>query len=229
MKLRNQLLTLSLVTLLVPWFGWKLVQELERFLRAGQESALLASATTVSQALPAEYQSNLMFGRENENRVIVEIALFQSCNEFPDVVVDALHHPVILRHFPLTSVLRFRPARRRPSILVVSSRLLHKRIIEHRIVGSPHRIGSMRIRDTDHVGKGLIFVFFYEFDRSIGEPVGREALFVRPLYRVGRLAFVISRFYPRAIWSKFELLPVSSEHHRPCWRGSIAPLWIYLG
>ena len=33
------------------------------FLRAGQESALLASARTVSRALPAEYQSEL-FGRE---------------------------------------------------------------------------------------------------------------------------------------------------------------------
>jgi len=67
-KLRNQLLTLSLATLLVPWFGWKLVQELERFLRAGQERALLAAASTVAQALPAEYQSELMFGRE---RVLV--------------------------------------------------------------------------------------------------------------------------------------------------------------
>ncbi|MFT5139828.1 MAG: two-component system sensor histidine kinase ChvG, partial [Rhodothermales bacterium] len=64
MKLRNQLLTLSLATLLVPWFGWKLMQELERFLRAGQESALLASARTVARALPAEHQSNLIFGRE---------------------------------------------------------------------------------------------------------------------------------------------------------------------
>jgi two-component system sensor histidine kinase ChvG len=64
MKLRNQLLTLSLATLLVPWFGWKLVQELERFLRAGQETALLASARTVARALPAEYQSTLIFGRD---------------------------------------------------------------------------------------------------------------------------------------------------------------------
>jgi dedicated sortase system histidine kinase len=64
MKLRNQLLTLSLATLLVPWFGWKLVQELERFLRAGQESAMLASARTVSRALPAEHQSVLIFGRD---------------------------------------------------------------------------------------------------------------------------------------------------------------------
>jgi signal transduction histidine kinase len=63
-KLRNQLLTLSLATLLVPWFGWKLVQELERFLRAGHESALLASARTVSRALPGEFQSELLFGRE---------------------------------------------------------------------------------------------------------------------------------------------------------------------
>lgn len=63
MKLRNQVLTLSLATVLVPWFGWKLVQELERFLRAGQEEALLATARTVAQALPAEFQSELRFDR----------------------------------------------------------------------------------------------------------------------------------------------------------------------
>ena len=59
MKLRNQLLTLSLVTLLVPWAGWKLVQELEAFLRSGQENALLATAHTVAQALPADRQREL--------------------------------------------------------------------------------------------------------------------------------------------------------------------------
>lgn len=64
MKLRNQLLTLSLATLLVPWSGWKLVQELEQFLRAGQESALLASARTVAQALPGEFQSSLLYARD---------------------------------------------------------------------------------------------------------------------------------------------------------------------
>jgi len=64
LKLRNQVLTLSLATVLVPWFGWKLVQELERFLRAGQEAALLASARTVAQALPAEYRGELLFGRD---------------------------------------------------------------------------------------------------------------------------------------------------------------------
>ncbi len=52
MKLRNQLLTLSLVTLLVPWAGWKGVQELETFLRTGQEQALLATARTMAQAIP---------------------------------------------------------------------------------------------------------------------------------------------------------------------------------
>lgn len=64
LKLRNQVLTLSLATLLVPWFGWKLVQELERFLREGQEAALLASARTVAQALPAEYRGELLYGRD---------------------------------------------------------------------------------------------------------------------------------------------------------------------
>ena len=65
MRLRNQVLTLSLATLLVPWAGWKLVQELEAFLRAGQESALLATARTVAQALPAAYRDELAPGRAN--------------------------------------------------------------------------------------------------------------------------------------------------------------------
>ena len=59
MRLRNQLLALSLLTLLLPWSGWKLVQELENFLREAEENALLASAQTISQAMPAEYQAEL--------------------------------------------------------------------------------------------------------------------------------------------------------------------------
>ncbi len=60
MKLRKQFLTLSLATLLVPWFGWKLVQELEGFLRAAQEGTLLAAARTVAQAIPVEYQADML-------------------------------------------------------------------------------------------------------------------------------------------------------------------------
>jgi dedicated sortase system histidine kinase len=58
-KLRTQLLTLSLATLLVPWFGWKLLQELEQFLRLAQEGALLAAARTAAQAMPPEYQAQM--------------------------------------------------------------------------------------------------------------------------------------------------------------------------
>ena len=63
MRLRNQLLALSLLTLLLPWSGWKLVQELENFLREAEENALLASAKTVSQALLPEYQDELKLAR----------------------------------------------------------------------------------------------------------------------------------------------------------------------
>jgi len=63
MRLRNQLLALSLLTLLLPWSGWKLVQELENFLREAEENALLASANTISQALPVDYQSDLRLAR----------------------------------------------------------------------------------------------------------------------------------------------------------------------
>ncbi len=63
MRLRNQLLALSLLTLLLPWSGWKLVQELENFLRQAEENALLGSAHTLTQVLPSEYQAELRLAR----------------------------------------------------------------------------------------------------------------------------------------------------------------------
>lgn len=61
MKLKNKLLALSALTLLLPWSGWKLLQELEHFLRDAQENAMLASARTLAAALPLEYRSRLLF------------------------------------------------------------------------------------------------------------------------------------------------------------------------
>ena len=63
MRLRNQLLALSLLTLLLPWSGWKLVQELENFLRQAEENTLLASGQTLTQVLPLEYQAELRLAR----------------------------------------------------------------------------------------------------------------------------------------------------------------------
>ncbi|MEJ8569095.1 ATP-binding protein [Elongatibacter sediminis] len=61
MSLRNRLLALSLLTLLLPWSGWKLLQELELFLREAQETALTHGARTVAQSLPFEAQGRLLF------------------------------------------------------------------------------------------------------------------------------------------------------------------------
>jgi len=61
MKLRTKLVALSLLTLLLPWSGWKLLQELEGFLRESQQNALLASAHTIAGAIPMEFSSQLMF------------------------------------------------------------------------------------------------------------------------------------------------------------------------
>jgi dedicated sortase system histidine kinase len=61
MKLKNQLLALSALTLLLPWSGWKLLQELEHFLREAQENSMLASARSLAGALPLEFQSRLVF------------------------------------------------------------------------------------------------------------------------------------------------------------------------
>jgi len=63
MRLRNQLLALSLLTLLLPLAGWQLLQELENFLRKGEESALLASARTIARTLPREFQTDLQLTR----------------------------------------------------------------------------------------------------------------------------------------------------------------------
>ena len=61
MKLRSKLLALSLLTLLLPWSAWKLLQELEGFLRESQEQALLASARTMVGAIPLGFQTRLAF------------------------------------------------------------------------------------------------------------------------------------------------------------------------
>ena len=61
MSLRARLIALSLLTLLLPWSGWMLLQELERYLRDTQEGALLASARTMAGAIPLEFQTQLLF------------------------------------------------------------------------------------------------------------------------------------------------------------------------
>ena len=61
MKLKTQLFALSALTLLLPWSGWKLLQELEHFLREAQENSMLASARSLAGSLPLEFQSRLVF------------------------------------------------------------------------------------------------------------------------------------------------------------------------
>ena len=64
MSLRNRLLALSLLTLLLPWSGWKLLQELEQFLREAQETTLLSTARTLAGSLPFDTQSTLLYTPE---------------------------------------------------------------------------------------------------------------------------------------------------------------------
>ncbi len=51
MSLRAQLLAFGLLTLVLPWAGYRFVQEMEAALRSGLEQAMLASALTVAAAL----------------------------------------------------------------------------------------------------------------------------------------------------------------------------------
>ena len=52
MSLRLQLLGLGLLTLVLPWAGYRYVQELEGALRSGLEQSLLAAAESAAAALP---------------------------------------------------------------------------------------------------------------------------------------------------------------------------------
>jgi signal transduction histidine kinase len=65
MKLKTKVVALSLLTLLLPWSGWKLLQELEQYLRESQETALLASARIVAGAMPLEFQTRLLFAPDH--------------------------------------------------------------------------------------------------------------------------------------------------------------------
>ncbi|HEX7079812.1 MAG TPA: ATP-binding protein [Gammaproteobacteria bacterium] len=54
MSLRAQLLAFGLLTLVLPWAGYRFVQEMEAALRRGLEQALVASAGTVAAALDGQ-------------------------------------------------------------------------------------------------------------------------------------------------------------------------------
>ncbi|HUO81923.1 MAG TPA: hypothetical protein VM616_03590 [Gammaproteobacteria bacterium] len=51
MKLRTQLLLVSLLVLVLPWAGCQYVREMETALREGQEEALLGSARAIASVL----------------------------------------------------------------------------------------------------------------------------------------------------------------------------------
>jgi len=68
MSLRIQLLGLGLLTLTLPWAGYRYVQELEGALRSGLEQSLLASASTISAALDSQSLPALT-GRDRWNDV----------------------------------------------------------------------------------------------------------------------------------------------------------------
>jgi signal transduction histidine kinase len=90
MKLKSKVVALSLLMLLLPWSAWKLLQELERYLRETQETALLAAAQMVAGSVPLEFQSRLMFAPERY--VLVRRLRRQpSLDGYDDAWPDAAH------------------------------------------------------------------------------------------------------------------------------------------
>ena len=56
MSLRFKLLLLSLLTLFLPWAGWRYALQMEATIRGGQEQALLTTAQVLSQVVASEAQ-----------------------------------------------------------------------------------------------------------------------------------------------------------------------------
>ncbi len=54
MSLRTKLLLVSLLTLVLPWAGWRYAQQMETTLREGQEVALLTTADVLSRVVASE-------------------------------------------------------------------------------------------------------------------------------------------------------------------------------
>jgi signal transduction histidine kinase len=54
MSLRTKLLLLSLLTLILPWAGWKYARQMENTLRSGQEAALLTTADVLGRVVASE-------------------------------------------------------------------------------------------------------------------------------------------------------------------------------
>src|SRR3954471_13685748 len=57
MSLRAKLLLLSLLTLVLPWAGWRYAQQMETTLRHGQEESLITTAEVLSRVVASEPES----------------------------------------------------------------------------------------------------------------------------------------------------------------------------
>lgn len=62
MRLRTQLAAFAALTLVLPWAGWRYVQEMEQALRQGLEQSLVGSAGTVAAAIGDELAADELSG-----------------------------------------------------------------------------------------------------------------------------------------------------------------------
>ena len=70
LSIRRKLLIASLSLLLVPWVGYRYIQDLEHQLRAEQEQQLLSRAAMISTIMamhPERFQSTILTGENNRN------------------------------------------------------------------------------------------------------------------------------------------------------------------
>ena len=100
---------------------------------------------------------------------------------------------------PVTQPGRFCKAAR---TLRDGDRLLEGQVVVHRVVGSPHGIGSVRVGKSEHEAKGLFLVPLENVEGTVDQPIGGKTLLVGSIQVVARLAFFCGRRlagHPRSV------------------------------
>lgn len=90
MKLKYQLLLISLITLTLPWAGCQYIKEMELALRAGQEQTLLATARSLATQI--EKDQEVVLSREQPQVTAADL----SYPTFQSIYAIALSRPAII-------------------------------------------------------------------------------------------------------------------------------------
>ena len=157
---------------------------------------------------------------EDHDGILDQLVFLKKAENLPNIVVDATHHPEILGQGGLAQLLDcIGPAGHPPRAVLQGGQnfahghgLLEGQVIVHGVVGSPHGIGPVGIRKSEHQTKGLFLVTFENIEGAVDQPIGGEAFLVRSIQVVVRLVF----FARSDLWTvlgQFEFFPMPAIEH----------------